>query len=770
MGIFSSKTKRYVDTQVQRVVEDAMVPSALSQAIMESLFDDSDLVTSIQDSALHGSFRNFERMYRFAERGDYFYGLPNVRFLSSSEGAEEAEAAILADTGRTDIDVEYLYFRPLNNIHEGWRFLTDQWGYNDQTNRIGQLESENPGFEYFLEKMVAVHFVPEGETIDRAALGTWGRSSASGYTPERPTLDLTSPIAPVLQQTTQDLVTDHDMRIGADETESVEIHYTWLDANGDQQRGIHVVDLSGYNPELEFFQAKYTYFNGVRTVDGYWTYDINDGRHPALDRLFNAPDFIDPGTYFPFVVFRSEQQNRAIDDGSERFNSTKELLDIIGADFEEMGKALSETEGIEDIRQGVMMMGVPITTDNEVELEYLWRYFYDLAQRLPQNANTSRVQSFSSRTGATGGAPEESYALQITDADFLGTISFDRITTELKAGNFGAPGSYEAFESRDEVINPRLDVSQYSNVGSRPVRVFRRQLMPNLVQEVRVVNPVFRYNIRYELTTEGGVDDERFLVPLDYEICKQMSSFKLETLYYRSLHFVFNSYVEQKVKWYERGAFGILLQIVAVVITIYTFGATWKATLAAAAAAGGTSAVVSALINIIVTSLFKALVFQFAFTELVEVLGIDFAYFLAIAAAAAGGYYGLQAGGFTSGSLATNLLTASNGLVTGVQRTLGNLFRELQADIEAFIDEAEALTEELAEVQRELDSNIGLDPFTFIAQPMTLFGEPPGIYFERTIHAGNVGAESLNFIQNFVDTSLRLPSIDETIGDSFNAA
>jgi hypothetical protein len=50
---------------------------------------------------------------------------------------------------------------------------------------------------------------------------------------------------------------------------------------------------------------------------------------------------------------------------------------------------------------------------------------------------------------------------------------------------------------------------------------------------------------------------------------------------------------------------------------------------------------------------------------------------------------------------------------------------------------------------------------------MVVFGEKPDEYYARTIHSGNVGLESMNIVQNFVDISLRLPTMQETAGDTF---
>jgi len=76
--------------------------------------------------------------------------------------------------------------------------------------------------------------------------------------------------------------------------------------------------------------------------------------------------------------------------------------------------------------------------------------------------------------------------------------------------------------------------------------------------------------------------------------------------------------------------------------------------------------------------------------------------------------------------------------------------------------------EELEEANKLLGGPNLLDADLFIrAEPLVIPGEGPDAFYNRTVHSGNLGAESLNFIQNFVDISLRLPEVSETTGDSF---
>ena len=87
---------------------------------------------------------------------------------------------------------------------------------------------------------------------------------------------------------------------------------------------------------------------------------------------------------------------------------------------------------------------------------------------------------------------------------------------------------------------------------------------------------------------------------------------------------------------------------------------------------------------------------------------------------------------------------------------------------EDFTQLVDAKSEELQKIQELLDPKIALDPFSFIGKtPLLIAGESPEGTFTRTIHSGNVGARQYDFIQNYVDISLRLPTVNDTLGDTF---
>lgn len=765
MGLFSSKYETTVDTQVQRLVEDTALLDPNLKALLGVVFGDStDIPAALQDTAMQGTASLFHKMFRYAERGAYFYGLPNVTIRSNAEGIGLAQSALEAELGEP-ATFEYMHYRPLNNIHMGWQTLTQSYGYSHQTNEIITLSATKPNPVY-LDKMVAVHTAIAGRDIKTSALGSFEASAAAGDTPERPAWGTPG--------TRKSLVSTQEIIIDVNALESVQIHYVWLDEAGAVARDMFVVDLSAYDSEAEFYHAKYT-LNAGGAI-GYWLYDPSTNIITGLTSTFEPPDYINPGSYFPFALLRSQKTDRTTEalKDTEEYKTTEKLLSFIGVDFFAMGESLRGATGIDDTEQVAIMMGVPMSSTDPVELEYLFEYFSELYDNLPPDGQAqidpAVVPTLDSEYGLSLGR-HTSYAAQISDGDFEMNISFDYITKKLRAGVIGEVGTVTS-SFADHI--PTSVVGQESGffmqaandliVGleNSKERIYRRQILAGVYEEVIVGKPIVKYRIFGEYTSQGSFSDKEALIPIDRDVARRLGTHKLSNLYQRSLHMVLNSKVVTETKWYQTGLFQAIIFVVALVVTIYTQNpAAFKAALAT-----GAGAVASFLIIQIIVQLIVQVVVGYVFTKVVEIVGIENAFWIAVVAAFVAGantiknYSTAVSQGLTQ--LANNMLTVANGLVTGAQNVMEDMYNALVNEAAEWSLLAEAQSDELREIQRQLDSNIGLNPFDFIGkQPLFMAGETPDNYLNRTV--GN-GIDSYPKIENYFERSTRLPTIDETIG------
>lgn len=841
MGWFSSKTKHYVDTQVARVVEDESVPNTLKNAIVTGLFqEDQSPATSILNAALRGPGRQFESMYRYAKRGGYVYGLPDITVRHSMEGNDVARNVVETKIENKPVDIKYVFYRGLNNTHMAWKELVETYDINKNTyemrslyeirqdSRTDEQKANNDPRPYpdanldkrvFLDKIISYHKLDPENLIDPQSLGVWGNdytdNIANSFNPG---------IADVLPGgDTTDL---YEAKLGDEEGFEILCHWIKRTAvyetltqaeldEGKKPRLLRIDEekiqesfyhsLESWDQNLEYFHICYTYEETVgditETIWRYRIYDPATNNYPELNEIYES--YVDSneatqGSYFPFAILISrgteeKRVDRTIDDGSEAFKSTKKLLKYLTLDIEEIGKALrgevedddtpeNEKQSMEDIQQAIMMMGVPMASSDPIDIEYLYRYFDNIHKTIYPDGEGEGT-NYSETAGLNGGITEKMYALEIGDADYKTVISFDRITKKiiegqltdsdnnpLKVGAFDADDLQEDLDAMEDVPGISRDVLDEIRRATRQLkhRTFRKQITAESYIEITVHNPQFKTTVktvkngRKSLDVEGGVDDERLLIPVDFNITKSISYFDRERLYMRSFHFVFNSYVKQKIKWYQRGAFAVLMVVVAVVLTFYLgpVGTKFGTVMAKAGFAAAVSAV---LVPFIVKFVITSIIFNLAFKFVVKKLGIEAAIILAVIALAVGGYKAIRNiavdGLKEISASALRYLNVASGLSGGIQSEIARKMGVLQEEYNAWMEEAKDELEELNRMQAELRGPVDLDPLLFLrrSQPMIIIGEEPNLFYNRMIGNTNPGVQSLDFIDYFYKAAVSLP-------------
>tara|TARA_B100000767_G_scaffold109228_1_gene104638 strand:+ start:163 stop:2973 length:2811 start_codon:yes stop_codon:yes gene_type:complete len=935
MGWFKTKKKHYADTQTIRVIEDSMIPDMMLSVAVDVQITEQPVDVLLKEHYMKSSFRKFDSAYAWAKRDNeetglpnYLYKTPDVDIWENTDGYELAIAQLKSDVGQTAV-VDYMKFRPINNIFMGWKYLTESYGYNYKTNELESLaepydyvvvtltaadDPEDPPIRtevitvmwtrYYLDHMVGVYETGPNNSEDginyvqpeSGSMEAWGVPSNYGYTPTRGNysqFNFTNP----MQLTSQAEI--EEIRVGVNETEGVEIWVTWENPKippppqtiEDIRNGLPPIKYDYVRPDLlgpgtdaienrnlrleffydlsaapwteenpepfeqayeqEYYQAQYTDDNGDH---GYWIYNPSRGSNAALNAVFAPPDYVNPGDYFPIVVFRSNAINdtngdrtRKPYDGpdengnitykrwedrdgnyagdaymqmrTELWDCSTALCDQFGFDFEEMGRQIhageyyipeddrdnsgdwmerpepgsdgqNQGDGFyddraEDIQQAVMILGVPITTNHQLDVKYLYKWFDDIRKQLPVNAgyfdpiNPFTGGSFTSlfpQSTTLSGGDGDSFVIAFSDADFELRISFDDISSRIQSGVLIAPPQAEGesasdFADRQDptytntfmnvdtagVAYPSGEVPE--GVSTRIARVIRKKI-PNIDQyiELIIINPRFIYPIEEGIQAPfGDGNDNRLLVPINMEIVRGFKPADKEVLYSRSLHMVFNSHTIEKVKWYQQDWFKVVMVIVAVVIAIYFpwLGPTVLGT-TAFAAASVTQIFVLAVIQAALTTYGVNLIITYA----VEALGLELAFLIAVAVAIYTGYIEFDAAA-TLAQNADMFLKAVTMLTEAWKLKSAEEMAELLEDIAKQTEINDALTEEMQRVEEELSPAIDLDLYANIRRtPFLVPNELPDDYFKRTLET-NPGVESLKLVQNFLDTSLKLPDIGE---------
>lgn len=724
MGLFSSKTKTQVATQFQRVLEDNTIPDSVLNGVTKNLFDaeggGDQVVEYIMEELVSSIGVRAGRMYEYGKK-DYIFGLPQSSYHSSFAGKGAVQTALSQQYGG-QVGLSYYHFGPLNTLHAGWQKLVDVYGYDARTNQMAYN-----GKTVFLKDMQAVVVDASAEEQVNGALEAWGPTANSGAMPNRLDFATTAKATPYAV----DPAASNDyVRV----TVSHEEQYNEV-VEGVTVTKKRIVDevftvaITGYDLEADYHQARFS--TGAGQV-GYWTYKAGSGQYPTVDAVY-AAGWTGNGGFFPFGYFRYNKKSTVDDPNSAEFKSSKKLMNYLNMDFETLGKGINENPDIKDVEQAMLMMMVPAKTTNPLEQRYLFDFFGNIVVSTKDFGNTHDfIEAMGMKIQIDGGIASTSMIIQ--DKRFKMALAFQSIVKKRVGGKIGKVGAYASGNNDRE-------------------HWYQHQISDAVYEEVRVVGLKMTFWVFEGYTTVGDGSDEILMIPLDMNIALNYSLPDREVLYCRALHYMFNSRVVTKVKWYQSGIFRAIMIIAAIVITVISVGQTWQA-VAAAVAAGATTA---AIVAMIAMSVLKYLLVKVAVTLFVKVVGVKIAFIAAIIAAMYGIYKVIDVGSLSGAPWAKEMLQLSTGLSSAVSKQLGvevNDLLEEQSEFQKFVSDQTKL---LDDAKALLDGNVRLDPFI-------IFGESPNDFYQRTVHSGNIGVLGIEAVSNYVDIALQLPKISQTIG------
>jgi hypothetical protein len=739
-------TKTTVGTTVMRVIEDKDLPGSIQTGVTKALLKQGEMVDYVLEELVTGIGIKAQRMYEYAKGGAYVHGLPSGQYTTGVAALEQVTAALQTIEGGALVDIGYSRYGPPNNLHIGWFKLMADHGYNPSTNQLSVLTAAK-GTPVYLDDMVVV--VPQAiiDNIEPTTLSQWGIAPRAGYTPKR-----TNGTAATRKLIQPSLV---EVEAGA-ASEYLRVTYGW------EVAGVYTLD-SFTIPVLDadypgnYFHARYT----VGGVVKYWLYRDGEGTFPALDAVYDrAP--VSNGSYFPFAYFRHDKRSEISDKTTDAYKTSKKLVSYLGMDYDQVATAVDTNPGIADVQQAILMMAVPANTANQIERKYLWRFFNNMfLAGNPGTTFSSPSQAEISPDNSIDGFKWELFTpspeVVIQDTRFRMVIENGGIYKRRMVGNIGAVGSYHSGHS---IVSRMVDTWVDSESGQVvpvdfPVKYhyYRRQVTSTLYDEILVAGMRTVFRVIGAYSTIGDEEDDILLIPLDYSITKTFSVPDREILYARSLHYVFNSVVYTKVKWYQTGIFRAILVIVAVAIAWKTMGASLKA-VAVLLAAGSYAAAAIIILGIVI----EYIVVQIAFKLFVKVVGVDIAILVAVIAAVTGVVQSIDAGSVAGAPWAETILQVSSGISKAVAGQVQADMQDLVGEFQAFSLFKETEIKLLEDAKALLNGSNRLDPFV-------IFGESPGDFYNRTVHSGNIGVVGISAISNYVDIALQLPKLRDTLGE-----
>lgn len=716
--------KRYVGTSISRVITDDLIPSSIKQGTASSALLNKDIMESISTSLEEGLAAKGRNYYSYGKHS-YTNGLPQGYPLTSVTGAVEIEAVIQDVIEEAEVVMSYSFFGDLNYYHVANTILLEDYGYNPTTEELSVLTTTK-GWPV---------------TLDYNSLVL-----------TQDMLDTTS------EDSLRNLEGDCRVRVDSGATAvGFEITYSWEEIITNpfplpptivpHTETLTVTsDLipTGYDDVSEYFHAQYV----IGSTTKYFLYRKGDGTYASLDTLFDG-DHIDAGTYYPWIHFRSNFTPITADTASEEYLTSKRLAKRIGLDLDTLSDSISENPDIGDVIQAVLLFGVPPETTNPLEQKYLYEYFNNMFLGLGGEV------TYLDATALIASLTIENLvkkSIVIKDAKLTTSLTNRGLYRRLVTGVIGAVGVYGSTSSSFSVTS-----MEYTEDGSTMVPVsqavssmlYRKQVSLTQYEEIQVLDLTCNYKVIGGYYTTGDTDDDTniILVPLDLAVMSMFNMLDKETLYARAMHFVFNSTVIIKVKWYQQMWFKFILTVIAVVIFVLSVTKAYKVSIELIAL--GTSK-----LYVIATFLFKVVGVPLIFKELVGVLGLENSLIVLAILSLYTGKILFSAETLKQGLLsAESLLMYANGLIGGISDMTKELIDDMSKEMSQFSADMKVKMDELEKINKEMNQSNVLNP-------LMLLGETPDEYYNRTVHSGNIGVKVYETVSKYVQTMLTLPEFD----------
>lgn len=496
-------------------------------------------------------------------------------------------------------------------------------------------------------------------------------------------------------------------------------------------------------------------------------YELNDGEvkyfyYEATDPTYEVLQVTSTekeSQYFPVVPFIRDNVDLSVENiGDPLYDTSVRLCRKIGVNFKSVGESIQENPDVDQVDHAYMVIVAPIQSEHTATQEYLYNYFFHLAQI--QVVNKGDYDSWNSLDSFnTVLPPINKIVINETenDADGEGNyhveVGFNYIEVDTVVGTIGDVGTIE----RSTVINPRGETDDYAYETS--YMIWRKQLTTTTYQELRVVglkhvNHVYgSKHIDTTLEDSLSEDNDDFNLPIHIGVLEGMTLLRQTDVMNDSIRLCFNSVEKVKLKWYQTSIFKAIVIIVAAVITVM-FDPSGQ-TMQWATAIVGASA--PFILQVLAVAIINAAVAQ-GISLLVDVLGLENAAIMQIIYTV----YQLSQGDFSEFSAELALQ-----LQSGITQA-ANFY--IKSESHAIMNEYDEMIAEQEEQQAELDELIEAFPTSTLLDPLSVLDsstslqnqfETPESYYNARIHAGNVGVLAFSEVQYYVEQKLQLEGVTD---------
>lgn len=265
-------------------------------------------------------------------------------------------------------------------------------------------------------------------------------------------------------------------------------------------------------------------------------------------------------------------------------------------------------------------------------------------------------------------------------------------------------------------------------------------------------------------------DDSGFLVPIQYDIFREMSLVDSTQLSTQCVNIIFNCYQIVKKKWYQKGWFKVFLIIAVIVITFYTGGLGGSAggllggnaaVGAALGFAGAAAVIAGAVANMVAAMIVTKLITYVSVQALGDKIGSIVAAIATIVTLQIGA--GLNSGQ-SMASMWSNFMSPTN--LLNLTNSVGNGYAGMiQADTADILKKSAEAADDFRKQSLKLQENYAeqfgygsavFDPMSLTEAGGGFFTETSDAFLSRTLLTGiDIAQMSNDLITNFTELSLR---------------
>ena len=751
MGIFSSKKKTTAYIATQSMLEDSDFKSSREYAMQDYLFSTNkpDLTETLIKYQNNSTPRKFKRVLSFAKAPDgYVFGLPTTaKLVDKKKTLTDLLVSYLSTQEGSAVSILYSVIGDKDFNHYAWLKLVSTYGYNGKTNELTVLSAQK-GTPCYLDTGKITYSERSNTEYEIIRINNGGLLGFDYGQCFNRAKDMRKTVA---------------FEIGT--TDSFVFSYQYKDTSGIVTESI-TVDMSDVNPppkterywdresqsyetreiyetEPDFIQAAYLVSDEIK----FYTYEYLSG-NLALDNNIDFDDGM--GTYFPRLYLRIDGKDMVDSQDTKYKAHTKKYCRALGLDLEDITKKVKEGIGdnLGDTRDiYISMVARPNANLNDQLIsKYLYNYFEDLYK--------ASVKEY-------GDYKRRPISLDVSDNVASQSISCNGIIKRINTG-VAKNKDNVSLKKGEYCIKRFLDLDTNDDGKLNAFAILKRgwahsfiyQITDDKYITVNVYNLESKANVKGHTAHVSNDSDELF-VPLDLRIVGKLSQLEQEQLFHKCLHIQITLLKVTKVKWYQRGAFKLVVAAIGIAISFFTAGAgTPIATILINAAI---NAAVGMAISIAVSALIK----------LAIKLGLDIETATLLATVAEIAMLAYSKGQSSIALRADKLMETVNIAFNNYQKSINVKMTQLQNEFNRLSKEFKDKYEELDEVRKSLltksvplSLDLLLDKQVSNNRYQVNLGETPEDFYTRSMFFDVTGLD-VKYINNYVELSTQLPSFTD---------